>query len=195
LRASTSRQAPAESSLISVEIADSMMPADLDDLCDAADTAIEAGGGFGWIELPARDRMERYWRGVLAVPERHLLLARMDGVVCGAVQLIEPSRHNEAQSFSATVLAAFVAPWARGHGAGRRLIDTAETLALGIGYKVLQADMRETQDAARHLFESAGYRQWGINPAYALVQGRMISGLYYAKTIAPFFVPKNVRAA
>ena len=167
-----------------------MTHADLNDLCDAADTAIEAGGGFGWIELPARDRMERYWKGVLAIPERHLLLARMDGIVCGAAQLIEPSRHNEAQSFSATILAAFVAPWARGKGAGRKLINTAEKLALGMEYKVLQADMRDTQDAAIRLFEGAGYKQWGANPAYAMVQGRMIGGRYYTKTIAPFFVPQ-----
>lgn len=176
--------------LIGVEIVDSLSPADLNDLCDAMDAAIESGGGFGWVVPPARDVMERYWRGVLVVPERTLLLARLDGVVCGAVQLVEPSRHNEAQAFSATLLAAFVAPWARGRGIGRRMIDTAEKLAFEMGYRVLQLDVRETQESAIHLYESMGYRRWGTNPAYAQVDGRMIAGHYYSKQIGPLFTPK-----
>lgn len=178
---------------VSIEIADRLEPADLNDLCDATDAAIEAGGGFGWINLPAREVLERYWRGVLVVPERHLLVARVDGIVCGATQLIEPSRHNEAQAFSASILAAFVAPWARGRGAGRKLMETAEQLALEMGYKVLQVDVRETQTAAISLFESAGYRKWGENPAYAYVNGRMVRGLHFAKMLSePCFEPEAV---
>ncbi|MBI1215056.1 MAG: GNAT family N-acetyltransferase [Alphaproteobacteria bacterium] len=171
--------------LVAIEIVDRLSPADLNDLSDATDAAIEGGGGFGWMVPPAREVLERYWRGVLVVPERHLLLARMDGVVCGAAQLVEPSRHNEAQAFSAQLLACFIAPWARGHGAGRKLAETAEKLALEMGYKVLQLDVRETQDAAIHLYESMGYRRWGVNPAYAIVGGKMIAGYFYSKFIAP----------
>src|ERR1700749_2411305 len=90
-----------------VEIATTLAPADLYDLCDAADAAIEAGGGFGWLKPPAREVMEKYWRGVLVIPERHLLIARMDGMVCGSVQLIEPNRHNEAQACTASLMACF----------------------------------------------------------------------------------------
>lgn len=170
---------------ILVEIADRLNPADLNDLCDATDAAIEAGGGFGWVTPPARDVLERYWKGVLVVPERHVLVARIDGVVCGAAQLVEPSRNNEAQSFSATIVASFIAPWARNKGAGRKLLRTAEKLAHSMDYKVLQLDVRETQEAAIKLYESEGYRQWGVNPAYAFVDGRMIRGLYYVKMISP----------
>src|SRR5690606_20251298 len=128
--------------IVRIDIADSLSPADINDLCDATDAAIEAGGGFGWVSPPARDVLERYLRGVLVVPERHLFLARIDGVVCGALQLVEPSRHNEAQAFSAQILAAFIAPWARGRGAGRLLLETAEKLASDMGYKVLHIDVR-----------------------------------------------------
>jgi ribosomal protein S18 acetylase RimI-like enzyme len=175
-----------------IEIVEEFSPADLYDLCDATDTAIEAGGGFGWVAPPAREVMERYWKGVLAVPERHLLVARMDGMICGAVQLIEPTRHNEAQAFSATLLACFIAPWARGHGAGRKLMETAEKLAFELGYKVLQLDVRETQTAAINLYKSMGYKQWGSNPTYAHVENRFISGLFFNKIIRPLFVPKKV---
>lgn len=178
--------------VITIDIVETLTPADLNDLCDATDAAVEAGGGFGWIEPPAREVMERYWKGVTVVPERHLLLARMDGIVCGAVQLVEPSRHNEAQAFSAQLLAAFIAPWARGRGAGRQLTETAEKLAKDMGYKVLQLDVRDTQAAAIHLYESLGYKRWGVNPAYAQVDGKIISGYFYSKTIAPFFQPEKV---
>lgn len=180
---------------ISIEIMDKLTPADLNDLCDATDAAIEAGGGFGWVTLPAREVLERYWKGVLVVPERHLLLARIDGSVCGAAQLVEPSRNNEAQAFSAQILASFVAPWARGKGAGRKLITAAEKLAHEMGFKVIQMDVRETQDNAIRLYESMGYRRWGVNPAYAMVQGRVIAGYYYTKIISPVFSPREVGAS
>ena len=176
----------------SVEIVTALPPADLYDLCDATDAAIEAGGGFGWVTPPAREVLEKYWRGVLVVPERHLLIARMDGMVCGAVQLVEPTRYNEAQSFTANVIANFVAPWARGHGAGRKLMETAEKLAFEMGYKALQLDVRETQNAAIELYESMKYRRWGTNPMYAMVDNRFIAGHHYAKLIRPLFVPKKV---
>jgi ribosomal protein S18 acetylase RimI-like enzyme len=185
------RKAVQADPFVTIEIMDRLSPADLNDLCDATDAAIEGGGGFGWVSLPAREVLERYWKGVLVVPERHLLLARMDGVVCGAAQLVEPSRHNEAQSFSAQVLASFVAPWARGRGAGRKLVETAEKLALEMGYKVLHLDVRETQDAAIRLYEAMGYRRWGANPAYAFVNNRVIAGYYYTKVISPLFTLKD----
>ena len=179
----------------SVEIVTTLPPADLYDLCDAADAAIEAGGGFGWLKPPAREMMEKYWRGVLVVPERHLMIARMDGMVCGSVQLVEPSRYNEAQACTANLLACFVAPWARGQGAGRKLIETAEKLAASMDYKVLHLDIRETQTAAISMLESMGYTRWGTNPTYAMVDNRFIAGHYYTKTLRSLFVPHHKRTA
>ena len=56
----------------------------------------------------------------------------------------------------------------------------------------LQLDVRDTQAAAIHLYESLGYKRWGVNPAYAQVDGKIISGYFYSKTIAPFFQPEKV---
>ena len=36
---------------------------DLNDLCDATEAAIEAGGGFGWLDLPNRAILERVLAG------------------------------------------------------------------------------------------------------------------------------------
>ncbi|MDE1151300.1 MAG: GNAT family N-acetyltransferase [Micavibrio sp.] len=185
MQAGQMRMRTIDNAQINIDIIDRLSPADVNDLCDATDAAIEAGGGFGWVTPPAREVLERYWKGVLVVPERHLLVVRIDGVVCGAAQLVEPSRHNEAQAFSAQLLACFIAPWARGHGAGRKLAETGEKLAIEMGYKVLQLDVRETQAAAIHLYESMGYRRWGTNPSYAIVEGKIIAGYFYSKAISP----------
>ena len=58
-----------------------------------------------------------------------------------------------------------------------------EQLALEMGYKVMQVDVRETQDHAITLFEKQGYARWGVNPSYALIDGQTIRGFYYTKTL------------
>ena len=62
-------------------------------------------------------------------------------------------------------------------------MDTCEKLALEMGYKVVQIDVRETQVHAITLFEDMGYTRWGVNPAYAQVEGQLIRGFYYTKTL------------
>ena len=44
---------------ISVERLTAFKKTDLTDLCDAADAAIEAGGGFGWVRPPPRHEIGR----------------------------------------------------------------------------------------------------------------------------------------
>ncbi len=171
--------------VITTEMIESLSENDLSDLCEITETTIEAGGGFGWIKCPPRQTLERYWYGVLMVPERHLMVARMDGVICGAVQISEPSRHNQAQSFAVNVLANFVAPWARGHNIGMQLMQTAENLAVEKGYALMQLDVRETQKTAIDIYESLGYERWGENPHYAYIDGKFIKGFYYNKMIHP----------
>ncbi len=67
--------------VVSVDQAESLSDADLAELCDAAEVAILDGGGFGWVSPPPREAMERFWRGVLVVPERLLMIGRLDGRV------------------------------------------------------------------------------------------------------------------
>ncbi|HEY0901620.1 MAG TPA: GNAT family N-acetyltransferase [Micavibrio sp.] len=166
-----------------VELVTSLSTADMQDLCDATDAAIEKGGGFGWVKLPAREILERYWGGVLTMPQRRLFVARLDGVVCGTCQLMLPNKNNEAQSFAVQLTAHFVAPWARGHGLARLLIEQAEKQALEEGYAVINLDVRETQDAAIQLYEGLGYENIGEHPYYAHVDGQIIRGRYYTKLL------------
>ena len=166
-----------------VERATELSDSDLEDLCEATDMAILEGGGFGWLEPPARDRLKIYWRGVMLVPERSLFLARLDGTVCGSAQLVRQPRNNEAQRHAVTLQHSFVTPWARGHGLARMLIAAVESAARAEQYKVLNLDVRETQLPAIKLYENMGYIHWGTHPRYARVQGRDVAGLYFYKDI------------
>ena len=172
-----------------VEPLEEVSDEDLEDLCDAAESAILDGGGFGWLKPPPRAVLGRYFRGVVLVPERHLFVGRMDDRVAASVQLQEPPRNNEAQAHAAALTTLFVAPWARGHGIGPRLLQAVEERATALGYLYLNFDIRASQDAGIHLFESQGFERWGTNPAYALVDGNLVGGHYYSKQLRK--LPKN----
>jgi RimJ/RimL family protein N-acetyltransferase len=156
---------------------------DLDDLCEATESAITEGGGFGWLKPPPRQVLESYWKGVLLVPERRLVVGRLDGIIAGSAQLSRAPRNNEAQAFAGTLTSAFVAPWARGHGLARCIVIEIEQLAREIGLAVLNLDLRDTQKAAIGLYEALGYRRWGTHPVYARVEDRIVPGHYYYKLL------------
>jgi ribosomal protein S18 acetylase RimI-like enzyme len=166
-----------------VEILEEMNNRDLNDLCDAAEAAIEEGGGFGWVVVPARQILETYWRGVQLVPERTLFVGRLDGVIAGSAQLVRPTKNNEAQSHAASLTTNFVAPWARGYGIGHGIIQAVERRARADGFSVLNLDVRSTQVAAIGRYDSLGFIRWAENPNYARVDGAWVAGYHYHKVL------------
>jgi len=168
---------------LSVERITTLTDEALAELCEAAAAAIIDGGGFGWVKPQPREVLARYWKGVLLVPERELFVARLDGAIVGAAQLVRPPRNNEAQAFAATLMHFFIAPYARGWGLARMLVARVEEGARALGYKVLNLDVRETQASAIALFESLGFVRWGTHPAYAQVNGEVIAGHFYHKLL------------
>jgi ribosomal protein S18 acetylase RimI-like enzyme len=170
---------------LAVERAERLSEADLADLAEATDAAIIEGGGFGWVEPQGRAALERHFRGVLLVPERELFVARLDGHPVGSALLVRPPRNNEAQAFAATLTHAYIAPYARGFGLARLMVQKVEERAAAVGHRVINLDVRETQSTAIALFESLGYVQWGSHPYYARVRGQTVAGLFYTKTLEP----------
>jgi ribosomal protein S18 acetylase RimI-like enzyme len=168
---------------IAVEQIEAIAGNDLNDLCDAAEAAISEGGGFGWVDVPPRQVLETYWRGVLLVPERKLFISRLDGVIAGSAQLVRPTKNNEAQAHAAALTTNFVAPWARGYGVGIGLIQAIEQQARDDGYAVLNLDVRATQVAAIGRYDSLGFVRWAENPYYARVAGEWVAGYYYYKVL------------
>jgi ribosomal protein S18 acetylase RimI-like enzyme len=185
-----SAPAPTENTpVLFVERLKEFVEADLHALCEATDAAIIDGGGFGWVTPPGRRALESYFRGVLLVPERELFVARLNGEIVGSAILVRPPRNNEAQAFSANLMHAYVAPYARGHGLARMLTQNVEDRARELGYHILNLDVRETQTAAIRLYQSMGYIRWGEHPEYALIRGRVVSGLFFYKRLRP---PKSI---
>lgn len=157
--------------------------ADTASLCEATEDAIREGIGFNWIAAPAREVLESYWKGVIVVPARELFVGRLDGVIAGAIQLVKPPASKQSQAFSARITNHFVAPWARGHGLAVELLTLAEREAQREGFRVVTLEVRETQQRAIEIYESHGYQRWGELPYYEMVNGRMLSGYFYYKTL------------
>ncbi len=169
--------------VVTIERLAALSDDDMQALCEATDAAILDGGGFGWVHSPGRATLERYFSGLLLVPERILFVGRLDGVIVGAAQLVRPARNMEAQALAASLAHAYVAPYARGLGIARKLTVEAERCARAYGYQVLNLDVRETQHAAIALYESLGFERWGTHPCYARVDGRTVGGLYFFKRL------------
>jgi ribosomal protein S18 acetylase RimI-like enzyme len=159
--------------------------ADLTELVQATEDAINEGIGFNWVLPPGRDVLETYWKGVLVVPERVLFAGRLDGTLAGSVQLLKPGPSKETSSFAASIEAHFVAPWARGHGLAKSLLEAVEREARAQGFSVLKLSVRETQDAAIKLYEENNYKCWGILPYYEFESAKMIAGRFYYKNLEP----------
>jgi ribosomal protein S18 acetylase RimI-like enzyme len=155
----------------------------LSELCGAASEAIRDGAGFGWLRPPPAQDFDRYWRGVVLVPERTLFVGRLDGVIGGSVQLVSPPPQKEAWAFACLIDTHFVAPWARGYGMARALLEQIEAEARAQGFDVMNLSVRETQTAAVNLYEALGFKRWGTHPKYAQVDGKTIAGYYYYKEL------------
>ena len=153
--------------------------ADQGDLCAAAEDAIGRGGGFGWLSVPPRSKLEAYWRGLMMVPGRHLFIAYLDGVIAGALQLHEAPKNMESQANIGYIQSGFTASWARGHGVGRGLMAFAIDQAHRLGLKAVKLDVRETQTTAIGLYRNLGFVEWGRMPRYAFIDDAWVAGLYF----------------
>jgi|TARA_B110000263_G_scaffold158461_1_gene137709 ribosomal protein S18 acetylase RimI-like enzyme len=168
---------------IKVEALKIITDTDLADLCNITEQAIKAGGGFGWLKTPPREVLNKYWKGLVVVQNRILIVGRLNGAIAGTLQLNLKPSNNEAQKTIININSHFVAPWARGYGLAKNMIDYAEISSKQNEANCIQLDIRETQEAAIQLFKSKGYIQWGENPNYANVEGETIKGLYFYKNI------------
>ncbi len=164
---------------VTVTRANELAPSDLHDLCAAAEDAIVRGGGFGWLTVPPRAKLEAYWRGLMMISGRHLFVARLDGVVTGALQLHEAPSNMESQASIGKLQTGFTASEARGYGIGRKLMEHAIAHARSLGLTAVKLDVRETQETAINLYRSLGFVEWGRMPRYACIDGTWVGGLYF----------------
>ncbi len=168
---------------IVVEKLTQISEADLADLCNITEQAIKAGGGFGWLTIPHIETLKKYWNGLVLIKSNILIVGRLNGNIAGASQISFNPPNNEAQKNISKIQAHFVAPWARGYGLAKAMVDLAIDISRENNKKSIQLDIRETQEAAIKLFENKGFLKWGENPSYAFINGARIKGFYYYKDL------------
>ncbi len=168
---------------IAVENLSEISETDLADLCNITEQAIKAGGGFGWLRIPTIETLKKYWNGLVLIKSNILIVGRLNGSIAGASQISFNPPNNEAQKNIANIQSHFVAPWARGYGLAKAMIDEAVKISKENNKKSIQLDIRETQSAAIKLFENKGFSKWGENPSYAFINGTRIKGYYYYKDL------------
>ena len=168
---------------ISVDLLDNLSEVDLADLCNITEQAISAGGGFGWIRVPTREVLNKYWKKITDDNLNNLIVGRLNGVIAGTIQLSYEAPNIESRKNIAQIKRQFVAPWARGYGLAKSMIDFSEQKAKEENIKSIQLSVRETQDAAIQLFTSKEYKIWGENPFYAFINGSFVKGIYFYKNL------------
>ncbi len=120
------------------------------------------------------------------MPERELFVARLNGDIVGSAILVRPPRNNEAQAFAASLMHAYVAPYARGHGLARML--TAGRRGPRPRTRLPRAEPGRAGDpdgGDPAVSNRMGYVRWGEHPEYALVRGKSVSGFFYYKRLRP----------
>ena len=168
---------------ISVDTINKLSEVDLADLCNITEQAISAGGGFGWLRVPTRTVLNQYWNKITEDNLTNLIVGRLNGVIAGTLQLTYEEKNVESRKNIAQIKRQFVAPWARGYGLAKSMIDFSEEKAKEDNIKSIQLAIRETQEAAVKLFLSKDYQEWGKNPYYAFINGSFIKGIYFYKNL------------
>lgn len=172
---------------IEAMVVSSLNEMELEDLCDTTTETMRDTTGFNvgtqTIDPIEKAKLMSYWEGVLLVPERRLIIGRLDGTIAGSVQIIIPSPSNHTSPFACAIDNHFVAPWARGYGLSNLLLECAEGEAKKLGISVLKLSVRETRPAAIAVFERRNYIKWGVLPKYELDQGQIVPGYFYYKEI------------
>lgn len=177
-----------EKPAIKIEKLSSFEGSDLQDLCEATESTVSDNRlsfsiGSNRTEPLIRERLEAYWKGSLLVPEKQLIVGRLEGVIAAAIQLVKPAPNNQTRAFSGALEHHFVAPWARGHGLAKALLRAAEEEAKKIGLTVLTLSVRANLEPAIKMYEGYDYKRWGTLEQYESVDGKMLAGYFYYKDL------------
>lgn len=127
--------------------------------------------------------LERYFKGLLLVPERMLFVIRHNGVIVGCAQLVRSARNNELQAMCVTLAHLFIAPYAQRQGLGTALLHEVENAARSMGFRIMNTEVPETQEGAIALFRRAGFLHWGTHPLYTRLGDTYLRGLYFTKSL------------
>lgn len=132
---------------------------------------------------PEHDRLRdpQALLNTLTDPHHTVLVAWLDGVMVGMLGVRRMDRLKTMHR--AGVWGVYVTPEARGQGAGEALIAAAITEAEGwAGVVQLELSVSVEAEAARRLYERAGFVAWGCEPRALCWQGRTADELHMTRS-------------
>ena len=129
---------------------------------------VQGGASVSFLPPLALPTAAGYWRRMaseVAQGRRRLLVAWLDGVLAGTVQLDLAMPPN--QPHRAELQKLLVSPQARRRGVASALVQAAEAEAIKAGRRLVTLDTR-AGDAAEPLYRTLGWQEVGTIPDYAV---------------------------
>ena len=107
-----------------------------------------------------------------------------DGEIVGMAGVFRQS--GDKEKHKAYVWGMFVRPGYRSAGLGRGLLDATIAFARSLeGVTHLHLAASETASTAFRLYESAGFRTWGVEPDALVVEGRPVAMRHMVLAVGP----------
>lgn len=158
----------------------------LERLAEILRACVHDGASVSFILPFAVEDARAFWREKVrpgfAAGDRDVLIASVDGVAAGVVQVVYDTPPNQAHR--AEIAKMLTHPDFRRRGVARCLMLAAESAARAAGRSLITLDTR-TGDAAEQLYGGLGYARAGVIPGFALAPegGRFDGTTYMYKAI------------
>ena len=163
------------SEIVISEVQGGVLPAaDLDALAETLMQSVALGASIGFVLPFGFVQAQAFWQKLLPAlerGERRLLVARLDGIIVGTVQLVVDQPANGEHR--GDVVKLMVHPDGRRKGIARLLMERVETLAREAGKTLLVLDT-VTGSPAQTLYENQGFTLSGTIPHYAMSTGGIL---------------------
>jgi ribosomal protein S18 acetylase RimI-like enzyme len=141
---------------------------------------VDDGASIGFLPPLTVPQAKKYWESVLS-PDVILLIAQIDNVVVGSIQLHLCTKENGLHR--AEIAKLMTHPNYRRNGIGRLLMQCAEEIAKQENRSTIVLDTREG-DPSNLLYHSLGYTLTGRIPNYAKsANGELLATNYYYKLL------------
>lgn len=163
------------------------LPRETEALAELLHACVHAGASVGFILPFGIAEARAFWRERVApglsAGTRHLIVARVNGRLAGAVQLELDTLPDQRHRCEASKL--LVHPNARRQGVGRKLMVALERVARSEGRTLITLDTRRG-GAAEPLYRGLGYDVAGVIPRHCRApdSDRLEDRVYMYKELA-----------
>lgn len=151
-------------------------------LCETLEASIIEGYHCKWTKPPPRHFIESHFKGVLLVPEKLLLIARLDGNIVGICEINTPSKQGDSCDIAVKIDIFAVAPYALNIGVEQRLLSKMEQVVSQLGFPIINITIDETQKRVLQFYLQNEYVHWATHPYYQRIDGQIVKGLFLYKS-------------